>query len=211
MFNEFRFMVITGLDGVWQSYDVFLAPVNWRFESGDRVEANVRPKGENLTRPFEIAKGVVIPPGPYDFMRYRLEAGTAAKRKLSGQATWWFGTFYDGTLDQYLLTASWNPWPLVTLSVSGEHDNGRLKEGDFTTTLVGTRARFNVSPDLEVSSFLQYDTDSESIGTNTRLRWTFRPAGDLFVIYNHNLLDVTDRWRFDSNQLLVKVQYSFRY
>jgi hypothetical protein len=50
-----------------------------------------------------------------------------------------------------------------------------------------------------------------SVGTNTRLQWTFRPAGELYVIYNHNLTDITDRWRLDSNQLLVKVQYSFRY
>lgn len=103
MFNEFEFIAWTDLAGKWQSYRVFLAPVNWRFESGDRVEANIRPTGEYLVEPFEIAPGVVIPPGPYNFMRYRLEAGSAAKRKLSGQATWWFGTFYDGTLDQFLL------------------------------------------------------------------------------------------------------------
>jgi hypothetical protein len=211
MFNEFEFVAVTGLDGRWQSYRVFLAPVNWRFESGDRVEVNVRPTGENLPVPFEIAEGVVIPAGPYKFMRYRLEAGSAAKRKLSGQATWWFGTFYDGSLDQILLTASWNPTALFTMSFSGERDIGRLKEGRFVETLVGTRVKFNVSPDLQISSFVQYDTNSRSVGTNTRLRWTFRPMGDLFIIYNHNLKDITDRWRLDSNQLLVKFQYSLRY
>jgi hypothetical protein len=76
---------------------------------------------------------------------------------------------------------------------------------------VGTRVKFNVSPDLQISSFVQYDTNSRSVGTNTRLRWTFRPMGDLFIIYNHNLKDITDRWRLDSNQLLVKFQYSLRY
>jgi len=69
----------------------------------------------------------------------------------------------------------------------------------------------NLSSHLRASSFVQYDTTSESVGTNTRLRWTFAPAGDLFVVYNHNLRSVDDRWRLDSNQLLVKMQYSFRY
>jgi hypothetical protein len=211
MFNEFEFVAVTDLSGRWESYRVFLAPVNWRFESGDRVEVNVRPTGERLTEPFEIADGVVIPPGRYHFMRYRLEAGSAAKRALSGQATWWFGTFYDGTLDQIILTASWNPSPLLTVSFTGERDIGRLREGRFEQTLVGTRLKINVSPDLQVSSLVQYDTESRSIGTNTRLRWTFRPVGDLFVIYNHNLRGISDRWRLDSNQLLVKIQYSFRY
>jgi hypothetical protein len=45
----------------------------------------------------------------------------------------------------------------------------------------------------------------------TRVRWTFRPVADLFVVYNHNVRSLLDRWRLDSNQLLVKVQYAFRY
>jgi hypothetical protein len=32
----------------------------------------------------------------------------------------------------------------------------------------------------------------------------------VFLIYNHNLREFTDRWRRDSNELLVKVQYTFR-
>jgi len=32
--------------------------------------------------------------------------------------------------------------------------------------------------------------------------------GDLFVVYNHNIRSIVDRWRLDSNQLLVKLQYS---
>ncbi len=211
MFNEIRLSAVTDLRGQWQSYRVFLAPVNWRFESGDRVEFNYVPTGENLPLPFEIAPGVVIPPGPYHWTRWRLEAGTASKRKLSGQVAWWFGTFYDGTLDQVIVTASWNPSALFTMSVSGERDIGRLKEGRFVTTVLGTRLKFDVSPDLQISSFVQYDTASHAVGTNSRLRWTFRPAGDLFIIYNHNLTDITDRWRLDSNQLLVKLEYSFRY
>ena len=58
---------------------------------------------------------------------------------------------------------------------------------------------------------MKYDTAGESVGTNTRLRWTYASAGDLFIVYNHNLRSVDDRWRLDSNQLLVKLQYAFRY
>ena len=35
-------------------------------------------------------------PGSYHWRRYRLEAGTAQKRRLYTQVTWWFGGFYDG-------------------------------------------------------------------------------------------------------------------
>ena len=210
MFHEFFPSLTTDLGGRWESYRVFMAPVNWRLESGDRFELNVAPAGEQLKEPFEIVEGVVVPPGAYNWLRYRVEVGTAAKRKLSGQATWWFGGFYTGTLDQVELTASWTPSPLFTFLVNAERDIGRLEEGDFDLTLVGTKVRLNLSPNLLLDSFLQYDTGERAFGTNTRLRWTFNPRGDLFVIYNHNLREIQDRWRHDANELLVKLQYTFR-
>jgi hypothetical protein len=48
------------------------------------------------------------------------------------------------------------------------------------------------------------------MGTNTRLRWTFLPVADLFLVYNHNVRSIVDRWHRDSNQLLVKLQYAWR-
>jgi hypothetical protein len=51
---------------------------------------------------------------------------------------------------------------------------------------------------------------SESVGVNSRLRWTFRSVGDLFVVYNHNVQSLLERWQFESNQLLVKLQYALR-
>ena len=71
--------------------------------------------------------------------------------------------------------------------------------------------RLNLSPDLSLASYLQYDTDVKSIGTNTRLRWTFDPLGDLFLVYNHNVKEQLDRWGFSSSELLLKLQYAVRY
>lgn len=232
MFHELRASLVGNLANRWESYRVFTAPVNWRLESGDRFELNVVPTGERLPGPFEIAEGVVIPVGSYHWARYRLEAGFAPKRRLSGQATWWFGRFYTGRLDELQLTAAWKPSALFIVELDGTRNIGHLAEGQFTQDLIGARVRLNVSPDLQVNSYLQYDNESDTFGANTRLRWTFSPLGDLFVIYNHNLRHDIDpatgrpvamglqtdptqrrerRWGFGSNQLLVKLQYAVRY
>jgi hypothetical protein len=211
MEHESQTQVITDLNGNWESYREMLVPVNWRFASGDRWEMNVVPTGERLSGPFEVADHVVIPAGAYHWRRYRLEAGTAAKRNVSGQVTWWFGGFYSGDLDQIQWRGEWHPSALVALEFTGERDIGDLREGRFVQSVSGTRVRFNVSPDMQLSSYWQYDTLSKSWGTNSKLRWTFRAVGDLFVIYNHNIRQLADRWQLDSNQLLVKLQYAFRY
>ena len=190
MFHEFVPVLVTDLHGRWESYRVFMAPVNWRLESGDRFEFNVVPEGERLVVPFDVAPGVVIPPGRYRHVRYRVEVESAAKRRLSGEVTWWFGTFFD--------------------ELEAERDIGSLVAGDFTRDLIGTRLKLNLSPDLQLNSFLQYDNETDSFGSNTRLRWTFDPLGELFVVYNHNVSRLIDGWTFAGNELHLKAQYAFR-
>ncbi len=210
MFFEQGYSLVTDRTNRWESYQVFLAPLNWRFESGDRIEANVIPQGERLPAPFEVADGVTLQPGAYHFVRYRLEVELAARRRLAGQLTWRFGEFYSGHLHQLVAEGSWRPTSSLILELEGEHDIGRLPEGNFEQSLIGLRTLVNFSPDLTLSWFVQYDTESRDLGSNTRLRWTFDPSGDLFVVYNHNLHDQGSRLRFESNQLLIKAQYTLR-
>jgi hypothetical protein len=216
MLHELQTSYVTGLDGAWQSYRVFMAPVNWRFRSGDRMEFNVVPVGEKLDQPFTIANGVTIPAGAYRWNRFRLEQGFASKRRLSGQLTWWFGDFYSGHLNEVQLTSAWKPSPLITVELTGTINDGTLPQGHFTQLVAGTRLRVNLSPDLQVNSFVQYDREARVLTTNTRLRWTFAPAGELFVVYNHNANErdpISQRtiWAFRQNLLSVKAQYAFRY
>jgi hypothetical protein len=210
LFHEFQPFVATDLSGKWESYRIFIAPVNWRFRTGDRFELNANPTGERLVEPFEVARGVVIPAGSYHWRRYRVEAGTAQKRRLYTQVTWWFGGFYEGNLKQLVWTGAWNPLPLLTVEFTGERNIGHLASGSFRQTLVGNRLRFNLSPDFSIASYVQYDTDSDSVGVNTRARWTITPAAELFVVYNHNVRSLLERWQLESNQLLVKLQYAWR-
>jgi hypothetical protein len=217
MNEEFLNTVVLDPNGRWESYRVFLAPINWRMRSGDRVEWNWVPVGERLVAPFRIANGVTIPAGSYTWNRWRYEVGFAAKRKISGQFTWWTGPFYTGSLNEYIATASFKPTPLFIVEMNATRNDGDLPQGKFTQQVIGTRLRFNVSADLQFNTYMQYDNSNDSFGSNARLRWQFSPVGDLFVVYNHNMLEkldaVTSRtsWGFASNQLLVKVQYAFRY
>jgi hypothetical protein len=210
MFFELRPRVVTDLGGRWETYAVPASPLNWQLESGDGVEIGVEPAGDRFTEPFEVADGVVVPPGEYHWTRVSLDVETARKRRLAGEAELSVGGFYGGTLEAVGLEAAWTPSPLVTLFVSGVHNRGRLPGGDFDETLLAAKVRLNLSPDLDVDSLLQYDTESRLLGTNTRLRWTFHPRGELFLIYNHNARRTDGRWQRESDELMVKVKYAFR-
>jgi hypothetical protein len=210
MRNQLFFTYITDLAGKWESYRLFTAPINWRLESGDRIEANWMPQGERLVEPFEIANDISIPEDTYHFTRYRLEMELAAKRRFNGQLSWWFGTFYGGHLNELEASLNLNPSSMLNFELIATHNIGRLPVGDFNQTLVGVRARLNASPDLQLNSFIQYDTETKKMGINARIHWIFHPQGDLFLVVNHNTLDGQDRWEVINQQVLLKGRYNFR-
>lgn len=87
--------------GIVESWEYFFAPVNVRMETADRFEFNYIPQYEYLAVPFEIALGVVTPPGSYRFTRYRIEAQSSPHRPVQAGSTTRFGGFYNGTLTQW--------------------------------------------------------------------------------------------------------------
>ena len=212
--QNFEFQVVPqlawDLEGNLESYRIFTTPVNVGLDSGDRVEFNVVPNGDRPPEPFEVSNGVIIQPGVYDWMRYRLETTFAAKRKLAGQISWWFGPFYDGDLTELSVTVRFNPSDLLNFEVTTQRNSGEVSGGTILQELVGARVLMNFTPNLQLSVFGQYEAEFDEFGVNTRLRWTFDPLGDLFVIYNHNLRELPQAgWETQNGGLLVKIQRAF--
>jgi hypothetical protein len=209
-FFEIHSLYITDLKNNWESYSIFTTPVKIRFESGDRIEFDIKTAGELLKQPFEISKDVVILPGKYQWLAYRAEAETASKRAINGTVTYWFGGFYGGILNQLILQGNWRILPSLILELNYERSNGYMPTDDFTWNLFGGRVQLNFSSNLNLSSYLQYDDQTKSLGSYSRLRWTFTPRGDLFVVYKYNMKNnIVNPWIFESNQLIMKFSYSF--
>jgi hypothetical protein len=74
---------------------------------------------------------------------------------------------------------------------------------------------FAWNANLSLASFLQYDSESGNLGTNTRLRWTVKPGRDLFIVWNRGwqqLRTSRDDLRLapDSEMVAVKLRWTFR-
>jgi hypothetical protein len=216
VFFENEYSRVTDSQGVVESWEYFMAPINVRMESGDRFEFNWSPRGETLLAPFEIAPGVVIPPGSYDFTRWRFEAQSSSHRPVQAGTTTWFGQFYDGHLTQQINYVKWtSPRGRVQVEANAENDFARMPEGNFVQRLWQLQGVYAWNPNLVLTSFVQYDTESRNVGTNTRLRWTIRPGNDLFVVWNHGwqrLLTRPDLSLIPQSDLIaVKLRWTFRF
>jgi hypothetical protein len=214
-FFENFYTRVDDLKGVTQSWRYFMAPFNVRTESGEHLEFNWAPQYEFLPQPFEIA-GVVIPTGVYRFTRWRIEAQSSEHRPLQAGSTTWFGEFYSGHLTQWENYIRWNsPNGQWLLGLTTENNFGRLKEGSFVQRLWQLQSAFAWSPNLVLTSFVQYDSESHNLGMNTRLRWTIRPGNDLFIVWNRawqRLITSRDELSLvpDNELIAVKVRWTFR-
>jgi hypothetical protein len=213
----------------WETYSVTVKPVDWLFESGDRVEVRFEPEGDRLTEQFEVYPDIDIAPGSYEWTRNIFTAVAAPKRRISGEIRYENGGYYTGHLDTRAARLTFQPSALFTLEFTGERNEAtvlapenesiELFTKSFRQDLLGLGVELNISSDLQFSSLTQYDSESRELSSNNRIRWTFNPSGDLFLVYNHNeirppgheLFSLSDPWKFVSANAPLKIQFAFRF
>ncbi|MEM7201638.1 MAG: DUF5916 domain-containing protein [Planctomycetota bacterium] len=203
--------LFTDLSHRWQSYEVELVPVDVTLESGDEFAVTASAEGDRPSIAFDLSDGAVVAPGDYEWFRYGAFFSTATKRAVTGSLGWNGGDFYDGQLNQVEASARAFLGPLVTIEANGEWNRGRVGGQSFSTDLYGVEVQFTFSPDLTWTTFAQFDTESDSLGVNTRLRWDITPVARLFVVYNEDATDPFDRWRTQRQAGTIKVQYETRF
>jgi hypothetical protein len=219
MFHDLYFTRFTNLDNnMVESWDLYIAPIDWHLRSGDSVHAifDVNPMYERLFDTFEIAPGVFLPPGEYRFTRFRSNAMTAARRRLSGSVSVGSGSYWSGRAEQVTASLSFKLPPRFIASVSTNQTFARLPQGNFVARIFTSNIGFTASPALSFSNLIQYDNRSRNLGWQSRIRWTLRPGNDLFVAFNQGWIQEEHenrsmRFRVQDSKLSTKFQYSHRF
>ncbi len=164
-----------------------------------------------LDEPFEIHPGVVIPPGDYRFGKFKPFFRSSEARPIGVELTASKGDYYTGTRTNYGTELDLRPNRYVTAGVSYELDKIELEEGSFDVRVASGRLNLTFTPDLSWNTVVQYDNVSGEMGLNSRIRWTYKPGSDLFLVVNRGWN--FDNWRFRqlSTELAVKIVATFRF
>ena len=214
-FYQLEVQQVDDLHGSMQTRRIFTAPFNVDTESGEHFEFDWIPDYEALTKPFAIADGVALPTGRYHFDRYRFEAQSSDARPWRIGNVVEIGDFYTGRLTQTRPFVNWTTLEgKLRFEFSNETDFGYLPQGNFIQRLYQLKASYSFSPDLNVSSFAQYDSSVGHIGINTRLHWILAPGRDFFLVFNHGMeasvADPAARLARVSNAVVAKLRWDFR-
>ena len=183
------------------------------FQSSDRISVSYTGAYEFLPRPFRIAPDVVLPVGGYDFAFLNVRMNFGQHRPVYGSVSIEHGTFFDG--DRTTLSVRQGRvavTPKFSLEPSFSINRVDLPAGSFTATLVGSRVTYTMTPLMFVSALLQYNSSSETIGANVRLRWEYLPGSALFVVYNEQRDTLARSFPGLTNRaLIIKLNRLFRF
>lgn len=204
---------INRLSGGLQTEVISVRPLEIQNNTRDSFNLRYTANKEVVTDSFEIADGVVIPPGEYSFDEYGFDLSTGSQRSLSGTLNYRTGEFYDG--DRLMIRGSltWAPSVHFRTGVSYDFNDVDLPQGDFVVRLVTFQADIIFSSTLSWVNLIQYDNVSETVGINSRLHWIPEAGREAFIVLNHNLQDTDKNDSFHSSQadLTLKLNYTFRF
>lgn len=172
---------------------------------------------QRLITPFNIYKNVNIPVGVYNWTRHQLTYGSPQDRRLTLKFFERFGSYYNGTLNEFRVVATYRASQRLFVSLNPQWNRFRLpiSGGNFSAVFGALETDYAFSRFLSLSTVLQVDTaNAQAVSANIRLRWNYRPDSDLYVIYTAGQqfasLAATNPAELYQHRFVVKYTYSFR-
>jgi hypothetical protein len=174
------------LDGNLETRRLEFSPLSLRSPSGARFDFEIQANRDVLPSDFEVAAGVVLPAGAYDFTGFGCSLETAPHRALVLDAGIDFGQFYSGRYEDWSAGITFKYKGYANIGLDVNLVRGRLPQGDFNENVFQLKADLFLSPDLGFMNYVQYDTVSRLLGWSARLKWRLSPGNEAALIYNRS-------------------------
>lgn len=182
-FNTFR-----NADGALESAQ-YAVWVQWETKSGAGGWIEPKVFRENVAQDFALDRGVVVPAGTYTYADLQLVYSMPNGRRLRTSVDFRAGTFFDGTRTQVVVNPTWNASKHLELGAEYQFSRIRFDDRDQGADIHLARVRVRAALDARASgnAFVQYNSVSDRLDLNLRLRYNLAEGTDLWLVYNEGL------------------------
>ncbi|NVJ72159.1 MAG: carbohydrate binding family 9 domain-containing protein [Flavobacteriaceae bacterium] len=140
--------------------------------------------------------GVQFTSRPQSLMTYQFAAETG-------------GYYNDGSKTEFSSELGYRFQPYVSINAIANYTKIELEApwNDSSFWLLGAKADITFNSKLFFSNIYQYNQQFDRWGINSRLQWRYKPASDIFLVFNSmedNGINGTKDWR-----LSLKINYWF--
>jgi hypothetical protein len=204
--------VTRDLEGTEDEWRLPLRPLGLEFQSQDELQYEVTQSVQTIADPFELTPGVFVAAGRHEMTRHSLSFESNDRRDYGGELEVEWGDFYGGHLVEWSVSTLVVPGPHFALGLAWTDAIGRIPAGEFHTQAASVELDFSFSPDISWKNLVQYDTESEDLGFQSRLRWILAPGQNLFLVGQGGWTrQGLDRFERREQALSVKLSWSLRF
>ena len=133
------------------------------------------------------------------------------QRPVSGTVTAEIGSFYDGNKKTVAYRGRASVTPKLSVEPNISLNWVDLREGRFTTTVIGGNTVFTMTPRQFVSALIQYNSGSSSFSANIRFRWEYQLGSEMFIVYTEGRSGFPGRGAvLQSRGVVLKINRLFR-
>ncbi len=169
---------------------------NWNFVS---LTSSFDPSG---TSGLELSEDT-----EHSWMSYRFFYRTDRRKNFIVRASVRNGGFFNGKRFNAGLGLTFRLPPIMQIELNGEYNRIDLPDpfSDADLYLIGPRFDLTLSNNLFFTTFIQYNSQSENLGHNSRFQWRFKPVSDVFLVYTDNY--ITDGFQTRNRAIVFKINY----
>ncbi len=180
-----------------------LARARLRWKSGYEVACGGRFDREKVGRAFSVGRSTDIQAGNYDMARVVLDYGTPSVWRASLSGTLGAHDYYGGQMLSASNKVVLRPGGLIRFELGGTMSSVSFEDErpGFLSVVLNGRAAVGLSPELNLDLFGGWNRLNSLLPAQARLRWTWRPGSDLFVVYQGHFDDDLSGARFQSLML----------
>ena len=130
------------------------------------------------------------------------------RKRLNFDSKISYGTFYNGTKFTLENEIKWRKQPILNASMIINFNSIVLPNPypSKNIWLISPKIDFTFTKTLTWITFVQYNSQGENLGINSRMQWRFSPLSDLFLVYNDNYIS-TDNFSPRNRSFNLKLTY----
>ncbi len=179
-------------DNYKNSDRTFSPALSFVYKSGVRMSLRFYDRLTYLYNDFDptgLNPNNPIPGGQnYKYTSVKFSYQSDSRKSLNFRIEPDFGQFYTGMKYSIENTVNWRIQPFMNTSISLNYDHIDLGD-DFSSEnlwLIRPKIDFTFTKNVFWTSYVQFSSQSENLGINSRFQWRFAPLSDLYIVYNDN-------------------------
>jgi hypothetical protein len=193
--------------------------VGTRFDNGaylnvmyNRYFELIDPNPSRADGRTSIGSGLFIDPGEYYYWDLIMMFRSNPARRLSYNASYSPQKFWDGDRTNWSGGLDFRVTDQLATSGRFSRNHVDLQGDEVTIDIASLQLDYGFSPRLSLRTLSQYNSYTDQLSTSARLRYTYRPGSDIYIVYDdvrQDLDNVVSPFTAGSRdaQLIVKLTY----